>query len=142
MFYEKAIQLLKQKGILTYITSNSWLRTQYGYSLRKFLIENANPLQLINIEDIQVFEDATVESNIIEIEKSKWNFKLKAISLKSDFSIGKSLNKYFNDNSRIISNLPENGWTIGNEAEGNLKIQIESKGIALSLIHISQGIVR
>jgi adenine-specific DNA-methyltransferase len=131
LFYEKGVQLLKPKGILTYITSNSWLRTQYGQLLRKFLVEKTNPLQLINIEDIQVFEDATVESNIIEIEKSEWNSQLKAISLKSDFNLSKSLESYFTDNNRIISNLNENGWTIGNQAEGALKNKIESKGTIL-----------
>ena len=131
LFYEKGVQLLKPKGILTYITSNSWLRTQYGQLLRKFLVEKTNPLQLINIEDIQVFEDATVESNIIEIEKSEWNSQLKAISLKLDFNLSKSLESYFTDNNRIISNLNENGWTIGNQAEGALKNKIECKGTIL-----------
>jgi adenine-specific DNA-methyltransferase len=131
LFYEKGVQLLKSKGILTYITSNSWLRTQYGQMLRKLFVEKTNPLQLINIEDIQVFEDATVESNIIEIEKSEWNSQLKAVSLKSDFNLSKSLESYFIDNNRIISNLNESGWTIGNQAEGELKIKIESKGTIL-----------
>ncbi len=131
LFYEKGVQILKQKGILTYITSNSWLRTQYGQMLRKFFIEKTNPLQLINIEDIQVFEDATVESNIIEIEKSEWNSQLKAVSLKADFNLSKSLESYFNCNNRVISNLSESGWTIGNQAEAALKSKIESLGIKL-----------
>jgi type II restriction/modification system DNA methylase subunit YeeA len=134
LFYEKGVQLLKSKGILTYITSNSWLRTQYGQLVRKFLVEKTNPLQLINIEDIQVFEDATVESNIIEIEKSQWDFQLKAISLKSDFNLSRSLEGYFNDNFRFISNLNENGWTIGNQDDADLKSKIEKKGIALGRI--------
>jgi very-short-patch-repair endonuclease/type II restriction/modification system DNA methylase subunit YeeA len=131
LFYEKGVHLLKPKGTLTYITSNSWLRTQYGQLLRKFLVEKTNPLQLINIEDIQVFEDATVESNIIEIEKSEWNSQLKAISLKSDFNLSKSLESYFIENNRIISSLNESGWTTGNQAEGALKNKIESKGTIL-----------
>jgi hypothetical protein len=131
LFYEKGVQLLKSKGILTYITSNSWLRAQYGQMLRKFFVEKTNPLKLINIEDIQVFEDATVESSIIEIEKSEWNLQLKAISLKSDFNLSRSLESYFVDNNRVISSLSENGWTIGNQAEGALKNKIESKGTIL-----------
>lgn len=128
LFYEKGIQLLKQKGILTYITSNSWLRTQYGQKLRTFLVENTNPIQLINIEDTQIFEDATVESNIIEIEKSSWKQHLKAASLKSDFKIYQSLQKYFQTNSRLIKNLAPSGWTIGDDKEAHLKNKIEEKG--------------
>ena len=89
--------------------------------LRKYLVEKTNPLQLLNIEDIQIFEDATVESNIIEVEKSEWNSNLKAVSLKSNYEPSQSLEEYFKLNSRIISSLSANGWTIGNEAEGSLK---------------------
>ena len=131
LFYERGVKLLKSKGILSFISSNSWLRTQYGQLLRKFLIENTNPLQLINIEDIQVFEDAIVESNIIVIENSLSNLHLRATSLKSDFILGNSLEDYFNGNFRLILSLDENGWTIGNQAEGVLKNKIESKGVIL-----------
>ena len=131
LFYEKGIQLLKYKGILTFITSNSWLRTQYGAQLRTFLIEHANPLQLLNIEDTQVFEDATVESNIIEIEKSPYLRNIKAASLKSDFNLNQSLEKYFKKNSRLIQNLPQTGWTIGNEEESSLKAKLENQGVLL-----------
>ncbi|MBP9195125.1 MAG: class I SAM-dependent DNA methyltransferase [Saprospiraceae bacterium] len=135
LFYERGIQLLKYKGILTFITSNSWLRTQYGQLLRKYLVEKTNPLQLLNIEDIQIFEDATVESNIIEVEKSEWNSNLKAVSLKSNYEPSQSLEEYFKLNSRIISSLSANGWTIGNEAEGSLKTKIENNGIALKKLN-------
>jgi tRNA1(Val) A37 N6-methylase TrmN6 len=37
LFYEKGIQLLKQKGLLTYITSK-WMRAGYGKSLREFFL--------------------------------------------------------------------------------------------------------
>lgn len=36
-FYEKGIKLLKERGILSYITSNKWLRAKYGEKLRDYL---------------------------------------------------------------------------------------------------------
>jgi type II restriction/modification system DNA methylase subunit YeeA len=125
LFYERGVQLLKQKGLLTYITSNSWLRTQYGTSLRKYFLEKTNPLVLLNIEDKQVFEEATVESNIITIEKEKWARKLQAVSLKNDFKHNIPLQEYFIANHTIISDLPENGWALGNEMAVGLKMKIE-----------------
>ena len=37
LFYEKGLNLLKDNGILTYITSNKWMRAGYGKNLRRFL---------------------------------------------------------------------------------------------------------
>ncbi|MFM6756956.1 MAG: Eco57I restriction-modification methylase domain-containing protein, partial [Dolichospermum sp.] len=60
LFYEKGSCLLRKEGFLTYITSNSWLKTIYGDLLKKYLIENLQPQTLLNIEDMQIFEEATV----------------------------------------------------------------------------------
>jgi len=69
LFYERGGQLLKNEGFLTYITSNSWLRAIYGELLKKYFLHNLQPTSLLNIEDIQIFEEATVESNIITLQK-------------------------------------------------------------------------
>jgi type II restriction/modification system DNA methylase subunit YeeA len=131
LFYEKGIQIMKQRGLLTYISSNSWLRTQYGTLLRKYLVEKANPLLLLNIEDKQVFEEATVESNIITIEKAIWNKQLQAVSLKEGFGHESPLQEYFSAHSMIIAELPESGWTIGNAMEVILKAKIEKGSLLL-----------
>ncbi|MEI7424210.1 MAG: Eco57I restriction-modification methylase domain-containing protein [Prolixibacteraceae bacterium] len=65
LFYERGSQILDSNGLLTFITSNSWLRAIYGDLLKKYFIQNMQPLSLLNIEDIQIFDEATVESNII-----------------------------------------------------------------------------
>jgi len=40
LFIERATQILKKGGMLSYITSNKWMRAAYGENLRKFLLEN------------------------------------------------------------------------------------------------------
>ena len=55
LFYEKGSCVLRSKGFLIYITSNSWLKTIYGDLLKKYLIENMQPKTLLNIEDVQIF---------------------------------------------------------------------------------------
>jgi type II restriction/modification system DNA methylase subunit YeeA len=69
-FYEKGYQLLKEKGILAYITSNKWLRAQYGQKLRKFLKENTTILKLIDFSGYRVFEQ-TVDTCILLFKKEK-----------------------------------------------------------------------
>jgi len=131
LFYEKGIQIIRQNGLLSYITSNSWMQTQYGGLLRKYLAEKTNPLLLLNIEDKQVFEEATVESNIIIVAKETWNKQLHAVSLKADFFLGASLQEYFTAHAIKIPELPESGWSVGNEKEIALKSKIERDSILL-----------
>ena len=46
LFYERGCELLKpQTGVLAYITSNSWLKTGYGKSLRQWFADCHTPLQ-------------------------------------------------------------------------------------------------
>ncbi|MDZ7650277.1 MAG: Eco57I restriction-modification methylase domain-containing protein [Cytophagales bacterium] len=125
LFYEKGINLMKENGNLGFITSNSWLRTQYGEPLRRLFVEKSNPKILINIEDIQVFEEATVESNIMVTEKSTWNHLLKASTINSRFSAAEPIDEYFKNNNNLIDDLNPNGWIIGNKGEQILKQKIE-----------------
>ncbi|MDM3855327.1 MAG: TaqI-like C-terminal specificity domain-containing protein [Aphanizomenon gracile PMC649.10] len=128
LFYERGSCLLKQAGFLTYITSNSWLKTIYGDLLKKYLIENLQPQTLLNIEDMQIFEEATVESNIIILKKDKVNEFFDVASLNSNYLVGSSLDDYFYKNCFrfIIPNTSE--WIIGNEESGNLKQKIARIG--------------
>ena len=64
LFYEKGCQLLKPtQGVLAYITSNSWMKAQYGKQLRRHLAEQHTPLILLEMGK-DVF-DAVVDTNIL-----------------------------------------------------------------------------
>lgn len=54
IFYELGYNILKSKGILTYITPNKWLSIGYGKELRKFI--NTDFYKLCNCSKINVFE--------------------------------------------------------------------------------------
>lgn len=125
LFYEKGNQILREKGLLTYITSNSWLRSIYGEPLKNYFIENMQPINLLNIEDIQIFEEATVESNIITLQKSNDGNAFFVSNLNDNYIFGTSLSEYFNENSFefLIPNTPE--WIIASEGTVKLKLKIE-----------------
>src|SRR5699024_547342 len=65
LFYENGLNFTKENGLLTYITSNKWMRAKYGKSLRKYF-SNKNPLLLIDLGP-GIFEAATVDTNILVI---------------------------------------------------------------------------
>ena len=65
LFYERGVGLLAKTGNLCYITSNSWMRANYGKGLRTFLKDEASLKQIIDLGSEQQFESATVNTNIL-----------------------------------------------------------------------------
>lgn len=64
-FYEKAFNILREKGTLTFITSNKYFRAGYGEKLRGFLGSQATIKQIIDFGDAPVFEAAAYASIIV-----------------------------------------------------------------------------
>jgi len=57
-FFEKGFNLLKDKGVLSYITSNKYIRAKYGKEFRKFVLDNASILEYMDFNGVKVFESA------------------------------------------------------------------------------------
>ncbi|MCT3682263.1 Eco57I restriction-modification methylase domain-containing protein [Elizabethkingia anophelis] len=131
LFYEKAFNILKNKGILSYITSNTWMRTKFGEELRKFFLNETHIVNLINIEDTQIFPSATVEVNILISQKKSWEYPVKATVIKGNFSKGDSISEYVAQNYSLIQHLSTEGWIILDNLNYKLKKEIENNGVKL-----------
>lgn len=68
-FYEKGVNILKQNGLLTYITPNKYFRAPYGDKIRKFIFKKGYLEFLIDFGDTNVF-DAIAYPAIIQIRKN------------------------------------------------------------------------
>jgi adenine-specific DNA-methyltransferase len=64
LFIEKGLRLTADGKYFSFIVSNSWLKTKYGEPLKRFL-ENNGQTEVLNFVGTQLFEDATVESCIV-----------------------------------------------------------------------------
>jgi len=73
LFYEKGLKLLKEKGILGFITSNKFCITNYGLNLRTFIFENYLVKSIIDVSSLSVFKDASTYPYIFIISKEKNN---------------------------------------------------------------------
>lgn len=131
LFYEKGIQILNQHGLLTYVTSNSWLRAIYGKQLIKYFSEKTQPLVLINIEDTQLFEEATVESNIIVLQKSNNHGPFLVSGIDSDYSYGSPLDSYFEDHKFLFNPSKSDEWIIVDQRSMTLKDKLEKNSTPL-----------
>jgi hypothetical protein len=123
LFYEKGIELIKENGTLCYITSNKWMRAGYGEKLRQFFI-NQNPLLLIDLGP-GIFESATVDTNILLIQKAKNKNQLKAITYTDK---NKTISEVVDNEAVILEKLTKDAWFIGSSAEQRLKEKIERIG--------------
>ena len=81
LFYEKGCQLLTpQHGLLSYITSNSWLKAEYGKSTRRYFSERHTPLRLLEMGK-DIFDNAIVDTNILIVREGKHNEISKAVDM-------------------------------------------------------------
>ncbi|MCV3479812.1 Eco57I restriction-modification methylase domain-containing protein [Campylobacter sp. CNRCH_2015_1657] len=137
-FYELGFNVLKQNGVLSFITSNKYTRAGYGEALREFLLKNTTLLEYIDLNGIKVFDSATVDTSILSFEKAKAkdnSFKYLAPSTEllkeNDFNIESILN--FN---KIAQNsLSKESFTFNDESTNALKAKIEKHGTPLKDWH-------
>ncbi len=81
LFYEKGASLLTPgAGLLAYITSNSWLKAEYGKNTRRMFAESHAPLQLIEMGK-DVFQNAIVDSAILLARSGKSAEIAKAVDM-------------------------------------------------------------
>ena len=125
LFYERGINILTKQGHLCFITSNKWMRTGYGESLRDYFLTK-NPILLIDLGP-GVFENATVDTNILIIQNTQNKNRLLGLILTTEAN-DKDLTEYVNSNAVKLPSMTKNAWFIGNDAEQKLKEKIESKG--------------
>ncbi len=68
VFFEVGFNMLATGGKLCYITPSSWLNSLAGKTLREYILQNGNLLELIDLEHFQAF-DATTYTLISLFEK-------------------------------------------------------------------------
>ena len=131
VFYELGFNLLKENGILSYITSNKWFKAKYGKELREYLLKNTNILKIIDYNGVKIFETATVDSCVCIIKKEKLEKEIEII-------LGKSKPIKVNQNQ-----LSKEGFVFYSSEIYGLKKKIEEKGLPLKKwkIKINRGIL-
>ena len=69
VFVEKGINVLKEKGLISYIMPNKWLQAGYGKPLREYFLKY-RMFELIDFGDIQIFDGATTYPCIFITQKA------------------------------------------------------------------------
>ena len=129
LFYELGNNLLRDKGSLIFITSNKWMRAAYGESLRKYFIDYTDPLILIDFGGIQIFDSATVDTNILMFAKNKNRQQTKACIVKE--KVLNNLSIYFEQHAHQTNFKSNESWVVLSPIETQIKEKIETIGTPL-----------
>ena len=139
LFYERGCQVLRpNRGLLAYITSNSWLKAEYGKSTRRFFSENHSPMRLLDLGK-DVFESAIVDSGVVILRTGGHNGAFPAVDMDRLASISFPPPEDIWGQIRPSSEAP---WSILSPPEQSVMDKMQAIGTPLSEwdIRINYGI--
>lgn len=140
LFYERGVEALKNRGFLCFITSNKWMRAGYGESLRKYFLSK-NPQLLIDLGP-GIFENATVDTNILIVQNTDNTRSLKGVTLSFEAKEN-GLSDFVASNAVSLPKITSEAWFVGNNAQQKLKEKIAKFGKPLKEwdVKIYRGVV-
>lgn len=125
LFVEKAFQLAKQNGLISYIMPNKWLQAGYGKELRSFFLGKRLE-KLIDFGDIQIFEGATTYPCIFVGRNSEPANQLSVSVLTAANSWDFNHNVSSTEEIFDISQFSSDTWVISSQKEKSLLEKLTS----------------
>jgi len=104
LFMEKSVKLLKEEGKFGIIVSSKFTSSNYGKNLRKFLLENTEIQETIDVSSLNIFEDASIYPFISVFKKQEESKKREENEIKT--AISPSRKEFVNKNMNIY-NVPQ-----------------------------------
>ena len=141
LFYERAKDFLKPRGVACFITSNKWMRAAYGEKLRKWLCGCVNAKTLVDLGS-GVFDSATVDTNILLYSNEESDTCVSCVEAKGE-EASNNLTQYVSDNVSLMNFTAGESWVVLTDIEKSIKAKIEAHGIPLKDwdIKINRGIL-
>ncbi len=141
LFYERGIKLLNTGGHLCYITSNKWMRTDYGFVTREFFGSECNAKMIVDFGMAMVFESAIAYACIVLIQRSEPFPELTICRIGNDFKLNSAIEDYISQNHISINHPRSGSWIAYDKSNYSLIKKIIDQGIELKEwdIEISYG---
>jgi len=131
LFYEKGHRILRDNGVLAFITSNKWMRAAYGKKLREFFHGKTEIEQLIDFGDSPIFSEATTYTNILLFRKATGNSQAKVWDLSSAYRTGDSLEQMLEAHGQSMPAFSAEGYILLEPRLAAIKKRIEEVGTPL-----------
>ena len=145
LFYEWCTSLLCQGGYLTFITTNSWMRADYGKKLQKFFESgDVNPLMLMDFFTFQVFRNVTIRTNILMLQKTENKNRLMCcvVDDNKEFKL-KEVGKYFHEHETAHTFIGKSPWVFLDDRKEAFVSAVKAQGVPLAEwdVKINRGIL-
>ncbi len=137
-FIEKSLRLLKSQGTLGIICSNKFMRAKYGSKIRKYLVEKAHLLKIVDFGELPVFQNASTFPAIIlakqeQVKEQKYIYApIKSLEFKSLYDEVKKIGSQLDSRS-----VEGENWKLasGDEIDILNKIKVKGKPLGNLLKH-------
>ena len=140
LFFERGCRVLRPgHGLLAYITSNSWLRAEYGKPLRRYFAEKHTPLRLLELGK-DIFESAIVDSSVLVVREGSGPGVLRSVDMDRlpgcDFPPADELWGETHPDH-------DTPWSILSPLEQSVMDKVQAKGTRLSewSVNINRGVL-
>ncbi len=131
VFVEKGIDLLKPKGLISYIMPNKWLQAGYGLPLREYFLKY-RMFELIDFGDIQIFDGATTYPCIFTSQKAKPQKEISISVLKESNSMDFKFNVLETAENFETNSFSGETWVISSQKEQAFLEKLKTKFVTLS----------
>lgn len=133
-FFERALSLLKEHGVLAYVCSNRWLKNQYGKNLRNLISQQYQVESILDLEKADIFEEEVLGYPAITIIS---NTKRSTYSSYSEVDDLDSLIGFKqSDENSIKLNLATSNWfsySYNNESHEKYLSTIENQNFKIGI---------
>ncbi|MFD1572437.1 Eco57I restriction-modification methylase domain-containing protein [Halorubrum laminariae] len=131
-FIEKATRTLSTSGNLGYITSNKFMRAEYGQNIREYLANNVGISNLLDFGELPVFSDASTFPLIFIGKNHSPERQSVAVTRVRTLSFN-SLKEYEQDHQYEVSDtgLKATGWSLAPQRIASIHDKIEQQSTTL-----------
>lgn len=135
IFFELGFKIIKDKALLSFITSIQFVNAEYGRKIRELLLKY-NIIEFIDFNGLGVFEGATTYPGILVLKKDNSdNFDYFQINqLGPENLFGKESSNFVSKNTINIKDLNDDVWVFESRAFQAVLDKIETNSIKLKKI--------
>jgi len=131
-FFERAFQLLKPNGNLTYICSNKYMRSGYGEKLRQFLSTEGSIQHLIDFGDAPVFEAIAYPSILQVARTAPKDNQVRSLTWNAEKSINEFASVFRSDSFLIEQKeFTPDAWRLESPTTFRLMEKLKAAGMPL-----------
>lgn len=128
LFYERGAELLRPGGELCYITSNKWMRADYGDKLRGFLSRDLNTTHVLDFGMAQNFGAATTYTCVVQAKKSRSDGQTLGCYAKDSAAAMADPAEYFEHNALSLTDLSSAPWVVLTPERYRVKQLVQQQG--------------